>query len=87
MLYKQVFKTLEGARKRVAFERAHVRDGQRGNVNYRFFIIRCVVVADYPEGKPDGEPIVAGRRYTYRIEKTLADHPTDPRILSAKDRS
>jgi hypothetical protein len=75
MLYNQVFKSLADAQKRVAFERAHVRDGRRGNVNYRFFIVRCV------NGKPDGEPFAAGKRYDYRIEKTLSDHPTDPRML------
>jgi hypothetical protein len=72
MLYKQVFKTLEGAQKRVAFERAHVRDGQRGNVNCRFFVIRC------RNGVPDDQRFDSKFRYDYRIEKTLADQPTAP---------
>jgi len=69
MLYKQVFKTLEGAEKRAAFERAHVRDGQRGNVNYRFFVIRC------RDGVPDELPFDSKVKYDYRIQKTLSDHP------------
>lgn len=75
MLYRQVFKSLAGAQKRVIFERAHVKDGERGNVNYRFFIVRCVA------GKPDGEPFDRRRSYDYRIEKTLSDYPSDPRTL------
>jgi len=75
MLYSQVFKTREGAEKRVAFERAHVRDGQRGNVSYRFFVVRC------RDGKPDTLPFDATVRYDWRIEKTLRDYPTDPREL------
>ena len=66
MLYQQVFKSLAGAQKRAAFERAHVKDGRRGNVNYRFFVVRCV------NGKPDGEPFDSRRKYDYRIEKTLS---------------
>ena len=75
MLYNQVFKTWEGAQKRAQFERAHVKDGQRGNVNYRFFVVRCV------NGKPDGALFDRNQRYDYRIEKTLRDYPTDPRAL------
>jgi hypothetical protein len=74
MLYNQIFKSLAGAQKRVAFERAHVKDGQRAN-NYRFFIVRCI------DGKPDGNPFDSRMKYDYRIEKTLSDHPTDPRAL------
>lgn len=73
MLYRQVFKTLEGASKRARFERAHA--GDRGNVNYRFFPVRC------RNGKPDDQPYEAGSKYDYRIERTLRDHPTDPRLL------
>jgi len=76
MLYVQVFKTLEGVERRIRFERAHVHDGRRGNVNWRFFPVRC-----RENGQPDGEPYQAGYPYTYRIEKTLNDHPTDPRTL------
>lgn len=75
MLYRQVFKTYEGATKRIAFERAHVRDGSRGNVNYRFFVVRC------RNGVPDVLPFEASIKYDYRIEKTLRDHPTDPRFF------
>lgn len=80
MLYKQVFKTLEGASRRAAFERAHVKDGQRGNVNYRFFTVRC-----RENGMPDNQPFQMGYPYTYRVEKTLSDHPTDPRVLFDKE--
>lgn len=69
MLYKQVFKTRAGADKRVAFERAHVRDGSRGNVNYRFYVIRCI------DGVPDNTPFNIRTTYDYRIAKTLSDHP------------
>lgn len=75
MLYQQIFKTYDGATKRAAFERAHVKDGQRGNVNYRFFVVRCV------DGKPDGAMFDRRVKYNYRIEKTLRDYPTDPRLL------
>jgi hypothetical protein len=76
MLYRQVFKTYEGARKRAAFERAHA--GDRGNVNYRFYIVRCDL-----DGRPDGAPYHFGKRYCYRIERSLLDHPTDPRTYVA----
>jgi hypothetical protein len=75
MLYQQIFKTHDGARKRAAFERFHAKDGQRGNVNYRFFVVRCV------DGRPDHEAFNRAKTYNYRIEKTLSDYPTDPRLL------
>ena len=74
LLYAKVFKTYEGARKRAAFERAHATG--RRNVNFRFFVVRCK-----PDGTPDGDAFNAATRYTYRIERTLLNHPTDPRIL------
>lgn len=73
MLYTQVFKSLAGAQKRAAFENAHRKDGARGNVNYRFFVVRCI------NGAPDCEPFNSRVKYDYRIEKTLRDYPTDPR--------
>lgn len=76
MLYRQVFKTLAGVQKRIAFERAHVRDGERGNVNYRFFAVRCI------NGKPDVLPFDRKTVYDYRIEKTLKEYPSDPRLLA-----
>jgi hypothetical protein len=63
MLYKQVFKTLEGADKRARFENAHRHD-RRDNVNYRFIVVRCV------NGVPDTEPFSRERVYDYRIERT-----------------
>jgi hypothetical protein len=75
MLYRQIFKTLDGATKRAAFERAHAKDGERGNVNFRFFVVRCI------DGKPDHQAFNRATVYNYRIEKTLADHSTDPRLL------
>jgi hypothetical protein len=69
MLLKQVFKTLHGAQKRCTFERAHARG------NYRFFIVRCI------KGKPDGETFTSSQKYDYRLEKTISDHPSDPRTL------
>lgn len=75
MLYRQIFKTHEGASKRAQFERAHVKDGQRGNVNYRFFVVRCI------NGKPDHNAFDSKQIYNYRIEKTLSDYPTDPRTF------
>lgn len=74
MLYRQIFKTLTGAEKRCRFERAHASD--RGNVNYRFFPVRC-----RNDGQPDKEPYKAGYPYWYRVEKTLRDYPSDPRTL------
>lgn len=73
MLYAQVFKSLANAQKRAAFENAHAKDGSRGNVNYRFFVVRC------RNGKPDTLPFDRRVTYDYRIEKTLSDYPTDPR--------
>jgi hypothetical protein len=77
MIYKQAFKTFEGCRKRCAFERAHA--GDRGNVNFRFFPVR------FRNGKPDDlafdAAISRAGGYTYRIEKTLSDYPTDTRTL------
>lgn len=80
MLYKQIFKTLAGAQKRAAFERAHA--GDHGNINYRFFTVRCL-----EDGTPDGQPYASGRKYAYRIERTLGDHPTDPRTLTPRPHS
>lgn len=74
MLYRQVFKSLAGVQKRAAFERAHASD--RGNVNYRFYIVRC------RGGKPDILPFDRGVKYDYRIEKSLKDYPSDPRLLA-----
>lgn len=73
MLYSQVFKTLAAVHKRVAFERAHSRD--RGNVNYRFYVVRC------RQGKPDALPFDRSVSYDYRIERSLSDYPSDPRTL------
>jgi len=78
MLYKQVFKSLDRAQKRAAFERAHAKDGQRGNVNYRFYVVRC-----RENGQPDCEPFRMGYPYTYRIEKSLRDHASHPATLTA----
>ena len=78
MIYKQVFRSFEGCSKRCAFERAHARD--RGNVNYRFFPVR------FRNGAPDhlafDAAIARNGGYTYRIEKTLSDYPTDPRTIT-----
>jgi hypothetical protein len=72
-VYRQTFKTFEGCRKRCQFERAHA--GDRGNVNYRFFPVRC------RNGVIDVLPYDSKVTYNYRIERTLSDDPTDPRLL------
>lgn len=80
MIYRQIFKSFEGCRKRCAFERAHAKDGARGNVNARFFPVR------FRNGAPDclafDRAIAERGGYTYRIEKTLSDYPTDPRTFT-----
>jgi hypothetical protein len=63
MLLSQQFKTLEGALKRAAFERAHC------NGRFHYKAVRCL------DGVPDANEmdldILRRRmRYTWRIEKT-----------------
>lgn len=61
MLLVQQFKTLEGARKRAAFENAHC------NARYRFTIVRCL------KGEPDTFTFVPNNfsEYTFRLKKEL----------------
>lgn len=67
MLYRQIFKTWEGAVNRATFERAHVKQ-RRDNVNFRFFAVRCNI-----DGTPDTLPYDAKRKYVYRVMRTLSD--------------
>ena len=63
VLLKQIFKSLGGVQKRIAFERVH-------SPRYRFTDVRCDT-----NGEPDRSPFDHGRAlrngYTYRIERTL----------------
>lgn len=79
MLLKQVFKTWEGAAKRAGFERLIAKskhNSGRSNVNWRYFVVRCI------NGVPDGNAWNSAVKYDYRIERTVNEHPTDPRSLS-----
>lgn len=69
MLTGKRFKTLEGARKWVAFEHAtqpgEVARGDRARA-HRYEIVRC------RDGVPDSEPFDAARKYDWRIERLPA---------------
>jgi hypothetical protein len=83
MLYKQIFKTWDGAVKRATFERHHVKDGSRGNVNYRFFVVRCLKNG-VPDAAPYDNAYANNPGYTYRIEKTLDNEATPVWRLEAQ---
>jgi hypothetical protein len=59
MLLVQIFKTLEGAQKRAAFENAH-------SAMHRFRVVRC-----HPSGAVDTGAFACAGFYVWRSEKEL----------------
>jgi hypothetical protein len=57
MLKKQIFKSLEGAQRRCAFENAHS--------SFKWSIVRCL-----PDGTPDGATFERGKKYVFRLQRS-----------------